>query len=82
VKKDEDYSSMENLDTKKKTTGKAGKSGKMPVPFKAPARTVKGIGKLGQFEGGLSPSVVAPKYGPNGGRLTGQILGREGKRTK
>jgi hypothetical protein len=46
-------------------------------PIKAPARNVKGIGKLGLFEGGLTPTVINPKYGPNGGKLDGQILGRQ-----
>jgi hypothetical protein len=47
------------------------------LPIKAPARNVKGIGKLGLFEGGLTPTVINPKYGPNGGKLDGQILGRQ-----
>ena len=51
---------------------------RFPVPLiKAPARNVKGIGKLGLFEGGLTPTVINPKYGPNGGKLDGQILGRQ-----
>lgn len=54
------------------------KSGKTP-PIKAPARNVKGIGPLGQFEGGLTPTIVNPKYGPANGRMIGNIIGREGK---
>jgi hypothetical protein len=46
-------------------------------PIKAPARNVKGIGKLGLFEGGLTPTVINPKCGLNGGKLDGQILGRQ-----
>jgi hypothetical protein len=63
-----------------KTTRKTSGSTKtrFPVPpIKAPARNVKGIGKLGLFEGGLTPTVINPKYGPNGGKLDGQILGRQ-----
>jgi hypothetical protein len=63
-----------------KTTRKTSSPTKarFPVPpIKAPARNVKGIGKLGLFEGGLIPTVINPKYGPNGGKLDGQILGRQ-----
>ncbi len=63
-----------------KTTRKTSSPTKarFPVPpIKAPARNVKGIGKLGLFEGGLTPTVINPKYGPNGGKLDGQILGRQ-----
>jgi hypothetical protein len=44
----------------------AKKSGKrrMPsAPIKAPQGNVKGIGKMGQYTGGLSPLVVAPQPG-------------------
>lgn len=47
-------------------------------PIKAPARTVKGVGKIGQFEGGLCPTVIDPKFGPNGGKLVGEIIGKQG----
>ena len=53
---------------------------RMPsAPIKAPALYVKGIGKGGQYQGGLTPLVVNPKYGPNSGRLDGQIIGKQGK---
>jgi hypothetical protein len=52
---------------------------KFVPPIKAPARNVKGIGKIGLFEGGLCPTIIAPKYGPNSGKLNGQILGKQGK---
>ena len=62
--------------TTRKTSGSS--KARFPVsPNKAPARNVKGIGKLGLFEGGLTPTVINPKYGPNGGKLDGQILGRQ-----
>jgi hypothetical protein len=62
--------------TTRKTSGSS--KARFPVPpIKAPARNVKGIGKLGLFEGGLTPTVINPKYGPNGGKLDGQILGRQ-----
>jgi len=62
--------------TTRKTSGPT--KARFPVPpIKAPARNVKGIGKLGLFEGGLTPTVINPKYGPNSGKLDGQILGRQ-----
>ena len=62
--------------TIRKTSGSS--KARFPAPpIKAPARNVKGIGKLGLFEGGLTPTVINPKYGPNGGKLDGQILGRQ-----
>jgi len=62
--------------TTRKTSGST--KARFPVPpIKAPARYVKGIGKLGLFEGGLTPTVINPKYGSNGGKLDGQILGRQ-----
>ena len=62
--------------TTRKTSGSS--NARFPVPpIMAPARNVKGIGKLGLFEGGLTPTVINPKYGPNGGKLDGQILGRQ-----
>lgn len=43
---------------------KTSKRGKMPsAPIKAPQGNVKGIGKMGQYTGGLSPLVVAPQPG-------------------
>ena len=47
-------------------------------PIKAPARNVKGVGKIGQFEGGLCPTIIDPRFGPNGGKLVGGILGKQG----
>lgn len=61
----------------KASRSKAG-SRKVP-PIKAPARNVKGVGKMGQFEGGLTPGVVDPKFGPNSGLLNSNILGRQGR---
>jgi hypothetical protein len=42
--------------------------------FKAPGGNVKGIGKTGQFTGGLSPTVVAPKAGLSPRRVAPTIL--------
>jgi hypothetical protein len=40
------------------------KKKKMPdAPIRAPQGNVKGIGKMGQYTGGLSPLVVAPQPG-------------------
>jgi hypothetical protein len=56
------------------------RGGKVPsAPIKAPARNVKGIGKMGQFEGGLTPTVINPKYGRSNGSLSSEILGRQGR---
>jgi hypothetical protein len=52
---------------------------KFVPPIKAPDRNIKGIGKMGTFEGGLCPTIIAPKFGPNSGKLNGQILGKQGK---
>jgi hypothetical protein len=52
--------------------------GKVKV-VKAPARNVKGIGKLGTFEGGLRPGVIDPKYGTRNGLIIGNLIGPEGR---
>lgn len=40
------------------------KGGRMPSsPIKAPQGNVKGIGKMGQYTGGLDPLMVAPQPG-------------------
>ena len=58
---------------------KTSRKARFVPPIKAPARNVKGIGKLGSFEGGLTPTVINPRFGPNNGRLDGQILGKQGR---
>lgn len=50
--------------------------GKMKVR-KAPAGNVKGIGPLGLFEGGLTPTVINPKYGSSR-KVAAEIGGRQG----
>jgi len=51
--------------------------GKVKV-VKAPAGNVKGIGKMGQFTGGLCPGVIDPKYGSSR-RAAAGLNGRQGK---
>lgn len=63
--------------TTRKTSGSS--KARFPVPpIKAPARNVKGIGKLGLFEGGLTPTVINPKYGPNN-VVSKEIVGEQGR---
>lgn len=61
-----------------KKAGSSKSHSRQVPPIKAPARTVKGIGKIGQFQGGLTPEVIDPKFGPNSGQLNSQILGKQG----
>jgi hypothetical protein len=54
---------------------KPAKRGKMPSsPIKAPQGNVKGIGPLGQYNGGLSPSVVKPVPGLSPRRVAPTIF--------
>ena len=49
-----------------KKSSKGGRRRRMPsAPIKAPGGNIKGIGKQGPFTGGLVPTVIDPKYGPN-----------------
>lgn len=51
----------------------------IPV-FKAPQGNVKGIGKMGIYTGGLSPTVVKPTPGLRGpAQVAGAILGKQGR---
>lgn len=68
--------------------GKKSRKGRMPSsPIKAPQGNVKGIGKLGQYNGGLDPLVVKPTPGIGPRRMAPTILrgygtdsaGRKGK---
>jgi hypothetical protein len=43
----------------------------------APTQSVKGIGRMGQVENILNPTVVTGSK--RGAALTGQLLGRQGK---
>jgi hypothetical protein len=57
----------------KKTSKKAG--GKMPSsPIKAPQGNIKGIGKLGEYTGGLDPLVVKPTPGISPRRMAPTIF--------
>lgn len=70
---------MENTDAKKSSTRKG--TGKMPsAPIKAPARNVKGIGRIGTFEGGLQPGIIPAGKGGSGSSLVGNILGSQGRK--
>lgn len=55
------------------------KKKKMPsAPIIGVKAYVKGVGKKGQYEGGQVPFKIDPKFGSNGGKLNGQILGKQG----
>jgi len=63
---------------------KKSKRGKSYVPVtKAPQGNVKGIGKMGQYIGGLMPTVIGPIPGVGARRiapLIGRITGNDRKR--
>lgn len=59
-----------NIDDAKKA-----RRSKMPsAPIKAPQGNIKGIGKMGQYTGGLSPLVVKPTPGISERRMAPTIL--------
>jgi hypothetical protein len=61
---------------------KRSKGSNIPV-FKAPQGNVKGIGKMGQYTGGLDPTVVKPTPGVRPGQMAATILrGAPGGRLK
>ena len=45
----------------------------------APTQSVKGIGRMGQVENILNPTVVDPNKSKRGSALTAQLLGRQGR---
>ena len=47
----------------------------------APTQSIKGIGRMGQVENILNPTVVDPSKSARGSALTAQLLGPQGRKS-